>query len=84
MGENLVKESFASARRLFFLCALLVEVRVFGQAGLANDFCHFTIPHACDGMVQQQFTSRTMVINQVAQTHSLTRHRISPERYNSA
>lgn len=82
MGKNLVKQRFAPPRRLFFLCAILVEVRVFGQASLANNLRHFPIHHACDGVVQQQFTPRAMVINQVTQSRSLSNHCRSLKRYN--
>jgi hypothetical protein len=81
VGKNLVKQSFAPPRRLFFLRSILVEVRVFGQASLANDLRYFPIHHACDGVVQEQFTPRTMVINQVAQTRGLSNHSTSLKRY---
>jgi hypothetical protein len=48
-----------------------MEVRMLSEASPADYFRHLIVPKAGYVVVQQQLTSRTIIINQITQTHQL-------------
>jgi hypothetical protein len=67
VSQDLVEKSFPAARGLLTFGAVGVEIRMLGQAGLADYFCDFPTHHARDGMIQQQPAARAMIVDQIAQ-----------------
>ncbi len=67
MGFDLLVQCLLRACWTLAFRAVGVEIRMLGQAGLADYFCDFPIHHARDGMIQQQPAARAMIVDQIAQ-----------------
>lgn len=77
LGQHLIEQR--GTRTGFLLSPLPVLVGMLGIAGLANHLRYLPFDHARNGMVQQEPATRTIIVNQVAETQRGLSHGITSE-----
>ena len=72
LGQHFIEKR--SLPGSFLSSALAVPIVVLVEAGLAGDFLDPALGHPGHYMVQQQATTRTIIVNHFTQTNLISRH----------
>lgn len=73
LSQDLIEQRGAATRGLL-LSSLAMLVSVFGITCLADYFRDLILHQTCDGVVQQQTATRTIIVDQITETWGLRFH----------